>query len=152
RAHASLGRLGRDDLVREDADPHFATALQVVGDRASRRLDLAGGDPRWLERANGELAKGDGVAARGDATQAAVGALHHLAVLHTLGLQHGLALLSRPRARRGGRWCWGRRWGRRWPGRRGGHDRSARRRCLSLLLARPSRQIARLLAWLEHAT
>src|SRR6185295_16039482 len=45
RAHADLGGLGRDRHVREDADPQTPLALDVAGDRAASRLDLARGDP-----------------------------------------------------------------------------------------------------------
>src|SRR5215216_3360936 len=58
-AHARLRRLRGHRLVREDADPDLAAALDVVRDRAPRRLDLARVDPRRLERLQAELAEGD---------------------------------------------------------------------------------------------
>src|ERR1043166_380035 len=88
RAHARLGRLGRDDLVGEDANPHFTATLEVVRNGAPSGLDLAGGNPRRLERADSELTEGDGVAAGCDTTQAAVGALVHLAMLESFRLRH----------------------------------------------------------------
>src|SRR5918992_1459886 len=45
RPHASLGRLLRDGLVREDVDPDLATALDLAGHRDSSCLDLAVRDP-----------------------------------------------------------------------------------------------------------
>ena len=57
--HPRLGRLLRHRLVREDANPDLAAALQVVGDRAPGGLDLAAADPCRLRRLQRELAKGD---------------------------------------------------------------------------------------------
>src|SRR5207245_315806 len=97
-AHARLGRLGGHDLVREDADPHLAAPLEVVGDGAAGRLDLARGDPTRIQRLDGELAEGDRVAAGGDAAHPATVLL---AVLEALGLQHATApRLRRPAAAR----------------------------------------------------
>src|SRR5262245_22303784 len=48
RAHPDFGRLPRDRLVREDADPHLPATLEVVHDRAPSRLDLARGEVRRL--------------------------------------------------------------------------------------------------------
>src|SRR4051794_40215639 len=42
-AHADFGRLLRDWLVRKDADPDSAAALDVTRDRAASRFDLARG-------------------------------------------------------------------------------------------------------------
>ena len=69
RAHAGLGRLLGHRLVREDADPHLAAALDVAGHRDSGGLDLAGGDPPGLERLDPEVAEVDGGAALGDAPE-----------------------------------------------------------------------------------
>src|SRR6185503_10295285 len=44
-AHADLGRLLGDRLVREDPDPDAATALDVVSHGTPRRLDLAAREP-----------------------------------------------------------------------------------------------------------
>src|SRR5690348_11580075 len=52
------------------------------------RLNLSCGDPGWLERPDGVVAKGDRVAAQRDTAEATMGALHHLAMLHPFGLQH----------------------------------------------------------------
>src|SRR5215208_2131632 len=57
--HPGLGRLGRDRLVREYANPDLATSLEVVSDRPPSGLDLAGGDPTRLEGLDAELAKRD---------------------------------------------------------------------------------------------
>src|SRR5829696_4208693 len=50
RAHARLGRLLRDRLVREDVDPDLAAALDLAGHRDPGSLDLAVGDPTCLQR------------------------------------------------------------------------------------------------------
>src|SRR5690606_13058836 len=63
RAHAGLGRLLCDGLVREDVDPDLAATLDVAGHGDTGGLDLAGGDPPGLE---GLDAVG-GVAGRGGA-------------------------------------------------------------------------------------
>src|SRR5439155_4799129 len=57
RTHADFGRLGADWHVREDADPQAPGALDVTGDRAARRLDLARGDPVRLHRLQTEGAE-----------------------------------------------------------------------------------------------
>ena len=44
-AHADFGRLLGHRHVREDPDPDAAGALEMAGDRAAGRLDLARGDP-----------------------------------------------------------------------------------------------------------
>ena len=56
-AHAHFGRLHRHRHVREDADPDAADALDVAGDGAARRLDLARGDAAGLDRLEAELPK-----------------------------------------------------------------------------------------------
>ena len=48
-AHAGFGRLGRDRLIGEDADPHLATALDMSGDGTPGRLDLAAVNPSGFE-------------------------------------------------------------------------------------------------------
>ena len=48
-AHAGLGRLLRDRLVREDPDPDLAAALDVARQRHARGLDLPVGDPARLQ-------------------------------------------------------------------------------------------------------
>src|SRR5262249_39661667 len=58
--HAGLGGLLRDGLVREDADVELAAALDVAGDRDTRRLDLAGRHEARRERLQAELAEVDG--------------------------------------------------------------------------------------------
>src|SRR5439155_12149275 len=85
RAHAGLGRLGRDRLVREDSDPDLAAALDVARHRDPGRLDLPGVDPGRRERLQAELAEGDRVA--GGSLAAAVAAVL-LAVLDPLRHQH----------------------------------------------------------------
>src|SRR5262249_24300756 len=49
RAHAGLGRLLRDALVREDVDPDLAAALDLARHRDPGRLDLAVRDPAGVE-------------------------------------------------------------------------------------------------------
>src|SRR3954454_11016602 len=49
RAHADLGGLRRNRNVREDPDPEAPLPLDVAGDGAAGRLDLAGGDPLGLQ-------------------------------------------------------------------------------------------------------
>ena len=88
RAHTRLGGLGRDHLVREDANPDLSATLEVVRDCAPGSFDLSGGDPGRLERADGVLAEGDGVAAQRHAAQTPVRAFVHLAMLHAFWLQH----------------------------------------------------------------
>ena len=56
-AHAGLGGLLGDRLVREDADPDLAAALHVAGHRDARRLDLARGHARLLDRLQPVLAE-----------------------------------------------------------------------------------------------
>src|SRR6185503_7878673 len=49
-SHARLGRLLRDWLVREDADPDLAAAFDVARQRHARGLDLPVGDPTRFRR------------------------------------------------------------------------------------------------------
>src|SRR5690606_7232520 len=71
RAHAGLGRLLRDGLVREDVDPDLATAPDVPGHGDAGGLDLARGDPPGLESLDAVLAEGDLGATLGLALHAA---------------------------------------------------------------------------------
>src|SRR5258708_5645749 len=48
RAHPHFGGLRRHRYIREDADPQAALTLDMAGDRATRGLDLPGGDPLGL--------------------------------------------------------------------------------------------------------
>src|SRR5690606_21447190 len=84
-AHADLGRLLRDRLVREDADPDAAAALDVARHRAARRLDLARREAPTAGRLEPEVAERHRSAARGDAL---VAALLFFPVLASSGLQH----------------------------------------------------------------
>src|SRR5215831_28695 len=56
-AHARLGRLLRDRLVREDVDPHLAAALDLARHRDTSGLDLAIRHPAALERFQPEVAE-----------------------------------------------------------------------------------------------
>src|SRR6187431_2751293 len=47
--HAGLGRLLRDRLVREHADPDLAAALDGARHGDTSCFDLTGGQPAWLE-------------------------------------------------------------------------------------------------------
>src|SRR6185436_1540697 len=90
-AHADLGGLLRDRLVREDADPDAPAALDVAGHRTARGLDLARREAAALEGLQPVLAEGDLGPARGDAL---VAALLLLAVFPSSWLQHFSPLLS----------------------------------------------------------
>src|SRR5690242_19924179 len=83
--HAGLGRLLRDRLVGEDADPHLAAALDVTGQRHAGRLDLPAGHPARLERLQAEGAERHRVATL---TQPLRAALELLAELDALRTQH----------------------------------------------------------------
>src|SRR5205823_9881472 len=67
RAHARLGRLLGDRLVREDVDPDLAAALDLARHRDTRGLDLAVGDPTRLEGLDPVLAELHARAALGEA-------------------------------------------------------------------------------------
>src|SRR5690606_8123085 len=84
-AHADLGRLLRNRLVGEDADPDPATALDVARHGATGRLDLARREAAATGGLQSELAEGYGCAARGEPL---VTALLILAVLASGRLQH----------------------------------------------------------------
>src|SRR5207245_648549 len=87
RAHAGLGRLLGDRLVREDSDPDLATTLDVPGHGAAGGFDLPVAHPARFHRLQSEVAERDCGATSGDA-----GATTpvHLAVLDSLRNQHQL--------------------------------------------------------------
>src|SRR6478752_4789105 len=84
-AHARLGRLGRDGLVREDVDPDLAAALDLAGLGDTGGLDLPVGDPALLHRLQPVLAELHAGAALG---QAGAASAVRLAVLGSLWQQH----------------------------------------------------------------
>src|SRR5579871_5352274 len=84
-AHADLGGLLRDRLVREDANPDPPAALDMARQSAARGLELPGGQAPARGRLQAVLAECHLVAARGDA---GVAALLLLAILGSGGLQH----------------------------------------------------------------
>src|SRR5437870_2249803 len=55
-AHAGLGRLLRDRLVREDVDPDLAATLDLARHRDAGRLELPVRHPAGLERLQSEVA------------------------------------------------------------------------------------------------
>src|SRR5689334_18858474 len=83
--HSGLGRLLRDRLVGEHADPHLAAALHVAGEGDTGGLDLASGQPAAGGRLQAEVAEGDVGAPK---CSAAHPALLDLAVLDSLGGEH----------------------------------------------------------------
>src|SRR3954451_23481026 len=56
-AHARLGRLLRERLVREEVDPDLAAALDLARHRDTSRLDLPVGDPAVLHRLDAVVAE-----------------------------------------------------------------------------------------------
>src|SRR4051794_2115241 len=84
-AHADLGRLLADRLVREHADPDAAATLDVTGDRATRGFDLAGRQAATVGALEAEIAEGHGIARGRDA---GVAAFLLFAVFAASGLQH----------------------------------------------------------------
>src|SRR2546427_6284279 len=94
-AHADFGRLLRDRLVREDANPDAAAALHVTRDRATSGLDLARGQATALGGFQAEVAERHVGTARGDA---GVAALLFLAIFSPCGLQHVYSPLAGPGA------------------------------------------------------
>src|SRR5690606_31197004 len=84
-AHPDFGRLLRDRLVGEDADPHAAATLDVAGHRASRSLDLARSQATTAGGLEAVLAERDRSASR---RETLVTALLFLAVFASSGLQH----------------------------------------------------------------
>src|SRR5439155_11936697 len=98
-AHARLGRLLRDRLVREDVDPDLAAAADLARHRDSRRLDLAVRHPAGLERLQAVVA---GLHRRLALREASPAPTLVLAELGLLGQKHlrllllpSLALLAR---------------------------------------------------------
>src|SRR4051794_16224602 len=82
-AHARLGRLLRERLVREEVDPDLAAALDLARHRDTGRLDLAVGDPAGLEGLDAVLAEMDvGMAGREAAPAAAMDAAELLFLRH----------------------------------------------------------------------
>ena len=69
-AHARLGRLLRERLVREDVDPDLAATLDLAGHGDTGGLDLPVRDPAGLERLQAEVAVLDGELALGRAATA----------------------------------------------------------------------------------
>src|SRR5690606_12229660 len=65
-AHAGLGRLLGDRLVREDVDPDLAATADRSGHRDTGSLDLAGREPARLEGLDAVLAEAQVGAALGD--------------------------------------------------------------------------------------
>src|SRR5437868_9167169 len=94
-AHADFGRLLRDRLVGEDADPDAATALHVARDRATCGFDLARGQAATLGGLEAEVAERHVGTARGDA---GVAALLLLAIFSACRLQHAYSPLPVPGA------------------------------------------------------
>ena len=70
--HANLGRLLRDGLVGEDADPYLTLTLHVAGHGDTGCLYLAAGDPFRLKCLYTERTEGQLIAALGDAFHAAL--------------------------------------------------------------------------------
>src|SRR6266536_3253219 len=85
-AHAHLGGLLRDGLVREDADENAPAALDVAGHSAAGRLDLARGEPPAGRRFESVFPEADLGPAGGDAP---VASLLLLAVFGSCRLKHG---------------------------------------------------------------
>src|SRR5215217_7455401 len=92
-AHARLGRLLRDRLVREDVDPDLAAALDVAADRHAARLDLAVRHPPGLLRLQAEVPERH---LAPPVSQAGHPALEHLAELDPLRTQHRSAPPQEP--------------------------------------------------------
>src|SRR4051812_40686392 len=87
-AHARLGRLLREALVREHVDPDLAATLDLARHRDTSRLDLAIGDPAGVEGLEPVVAELDGRLAAGVAGPAAA---VHLAELGLLRHEHQLS-------------------------------------------------------------
>src|ERR1044071_7937964 len=83
---AHLGRIGRDRLVGEHADPDAAAALDVARHRAAGSFQLPRGQTPARRRLQAVFAEGDPRAARGDA---GVAAFLLLAVFRSCWLEHG---------------------------------------------------------------
>src|SRR4051812_21410222 len=92
-AHAGLGRLLRERLVRIDVDPDLAATLDLAGHRDSGSLDLAVGEPTGVEGLDAVLAELHPGLATGKTRPPATGLP---AMLDALGAQH---LAAPPSAR-----------------------------------------------------
>src|SRR5690348_17568488 len=68
--HTCLSRLGRDRLVRKNANPHFAATLHEAGERDTRRFDLTGLQPAGLQSLQPKLTEGECAATLGGAFHA----------------------------------------------------------------------------------
>src|SRR5260221_4174008 len=90
-AHAGFRRLLGVRLVRENADPQFAAALDETGDSHARRFNLAVRDPGIFHRLQTVFAKRETSAAPGLAFAAAA---LLLSVLHLLRHHHRYLLAS----------------------------------------------------------
>src|SRR2546428_524399 len=88
RTHPGLRGFLGDRLVREDADPDLAAALDVPGHRTPGGFDLPVAHPARFHRLQAVVAERHRGAARGDALATAA---VHLAVLDALGDQHQLS-------------------------------------------------------------
>jgi hypothetical protein len=86
RTHAGLGRLGRNRLIREHADPHFAAAANMTGHSDTGCLNLTSADPTGFESLDAVIAKRDFRTTFGKAAHPAT---LLLAVLYLAGHQHG---------------------------------------------------------------
>src|SRR5262249_43267657 len=89
--HAHLGRLGRDGLVGEHADPDAAAALDVARHRPAGGFELPRGQAPAGRRLQAVFAEGNPRAARGDA---GVAALLLLTIFRSCWLEHLYSLLS----------------------------------------------------------
>src|SRR5437763_4470233 len=89
-AHADLGRLLRHRLVRKNADPDAAAALDVARHRAPRRLDLPRRESSATDGLQAVFAEAHLVA---DGRNALVAALLLLAIFPSSWLQHSSLLL-----------------------------------------------------------
>src|ERR1051325_421165 len=58
-SHTGFRRLLRNRFIREEADPHFAAALDGAGHGDARRFDLPRRDPGHFHRLQPVLAEGD---------------------------------------------------------------------------------------------
>src|SRR4051812_4157317 len=90
-AHADFRRLTRDGLVREDADPDAAAALDVTRHRAPCSFDLARREAAAADGFKAVLAEAHLVA---DGRNALVAPLLFLAVLPSSWLQHSSLLAA----------------------------------------------------------
>src|SRR5208337_17203 len=90
-AHAGFRGLLGERLVRENANPQLATALDETRDGHARGFNLAVGDPGILHRLQAELPERQFAAAPGLAFAAAA---LLLSVLHLLRHQHRFLLAS----------------------------------------------------------